>query len=48
MIQKQIKEKNLSKNTETPLYIAAFNDSYKIGELLIAKGADISPKDVIY
>ena len=41
-MMKQIKERNLNKNNETPLHIAAENDSIKIGELLISKGADLS------
>ena len=45
---KQIKERNLNKNNKTPLHIAAANDCIKIGELLISKGADINPIDIIY
>ena len=45
---KQIKERNLNKNNETPLHIAAEKDLIKIGELLISKGADIHAKDIIY
>ena len=45
---KQIKERNLNKNIWTPLHIAAFWNSNKIGELLISKGADINAKDIIY
>ena len=45
---KQIKERNLNKNNITPLHIAAMNDSIKIGELLISKGADINAKDINY
>ena len=44
---KQIKERNLNKNNETPLHNAAENDSIKIGELLISKGADINAIDII-
>ena len=44
----EIKERNLNKNNKTPLHIAAENDSNKIGELLISKGADINAKDIIY
>ena len=47
-MMKQIKERNLNKNNQTPLYIAAWNDSIKIGEFLISKGADINAKDIIY
>ena len=45
---KQIKERNLNLNNETPLHYAAWNDSIKIGELLISKGADINAKNIIY
>ena len=45
---RQIKERNLNKNNQTPLHYAAINDSIKIGELLISKGADINAKDIIY
>ena len=45
---KQIKERNLNKNNFTALHFAAQNDSIKIGELLISKGADINVKDIIY
>ena len=45
---KQIKERNLNKNNWTPLHIAAWKDSIKIGELLISKGADINAKNIIY
>ena len=39
----------MNKNNKTPLHIAALeNDSIKIGELLISKGADINVKDIIY
>ena len=44
----EIKERNLNKNNKTPLHYAAWNDSNKIGELLISKGADINAKDIIY
>ena len=49
-MKKQIKERNLNKNNRTPLHVAAFKDSNKIGEILISKGADISAKttDIIY
>ena len=47
-MKKQIKERNLNKNNYTPLHIAARNDSIKIGELLISKGADINAKNIIY
>ena len=42
------KERNLNKNNITLLHSAAMNDSNKIGELLISKGADINAKDIIY
>ena len=45
---KQIKERNINFNNRTPLHIAAENDSNKIGEILISKGADINAKDIIY
>ena len=45
---KQIQERNLNLNNKTPLHIAARNDSIKIGELIISKGADINTKDIIY
>ena len=45
---KQIKERNLNKNNVTPLHKAAFNDSIKIEELLISKGANINAIDIIY
>ena len=48
IIGKQIKERNLNKNNRTPLSITAYNDSIKIGELLISKGADINAKNIIY
>ena len=48
IIMKHIKEWNLNKNNVTPLHIAAWNNSIKIGELLISKGADINAKDIIY
>ena len=40
------KEWNLNYNNKTPLHIAAENDSYKIAELLILKGADININDI--
>ena len=43
-----IKERNLNLNNWTPLHLAGRNDSNKIGELLISKGADINAKDIIY
>ena len=45
---KQIKERNLNKNNNTPLHIALWNKSDKMGELLISKGADINAKDIIH
>ena len=45
---KQIKERNLNKNNDTPLHVAAFYDCIRIGELLISKGADINAIDIIY
>ena len=47
-MMKQIKERNLNRNNKTPLHIAIENDSIKIGELLISKGADINAKTIIY
>ena len=47
-MMKQIKERNLNKNNETPLHIAARYNSLKIAQLLISKGADINAKDIIY
>ena len=44
----QFKEKNLNQNNWAPLHWATINDSIKMGELLIAKGADINAKDIIY
>ena len=32
----------------TPLHYAAINNSKKIGEILISKGADINAKDINY
>ena len=48
IILKQIKERNLNKNNKTPLHYAARNDSNKMGELLISKGADINAKNIIH
>ena len=45
---KQIQERNLNKNNQTPLHIAAEKDSNKMGEILISAGADINAKDIIY
>ena len=47
-MKKQIKERNLNKNNETPLHIGLKNKLDKIGELLISKGADINAIDIIY
>ena len=44
----EMKERNLNYNNWTPLHFAAEKDSFKIGELLISKGADINEKDIIY
>ena len=44
----QIKERSSMKYYWTPLHYAAENDSFKIGELLISKGADINAIDIIY
>ena len=44
----EIKERNLNKNNQTPLHIALENKLDKIGELLIAKGADLNAIDIIY
>ena len=32
----------------TPLHIAAENNSKEIGEILISEGADINAKDIFY
>ena len=48
IIMKQIKEKNLNTNNETPLHIAIEKNLDKMGELLISKGADINAKDIIH
>ena len=45
---KQIQERNLNLNNETPLHIAVGKQLDKIGELLISKGADINATDIIY
>ena len=47
-MMKQIEGRNLNKNNKTPLHIAAENDSAKIGEILISKGADINAENIIY
>ena len=47
-MKKQIKERNLNKNNKTPLHIAAYYSSIKVGELLISKGADINAIDNSY
>ena len=44
----EINKRNLNSNNRTPLHYAANNDSNKIGEILISKGADINAKDIIY
>ena len=44
----EIKERNLIKYNETPLHKAAYQDSIRIGELLISKGADINAKAIIH
>ena len=36
------------KNNKTPLHIAAENDSYIIGELLISKEANVNLSAIIY
>ena len=45
---KQIKERNLNKNNETPFDICLEKDSNKMGEILISAGAGINAKDIIY
>ena len=45
---KQIKERNLNKNNETPLHIAAEKNSNQMIELLISKGANGNIKLIIY
>ena len=47
-MKKHIKERNLNKKNETPLHFTAGNDSIRMGELLISKGADINAKDIIH
>ena len=47
IIMKQIKERNLNKNNQTPLHIAVKNDSNEIGELLISQGVDFNQKDIL-
>ena len=44
----EIKERKLNKNSKAFLHFAALNDSNKIGEILISKGAFINAKDIIY
>ena len=45
----RIKKRILINNNETPLHYAVEkNDSIKIGELLISKGANINEKNIIY
>ena len=44
----EIKERNLFNNNQTLFHYAAYNDSIKIGELLISKGANINAIDIIY
>ena len=39
---------NDNKKNETPLHIAALNNSKEIGEILISKRADINAKHIIY
>ena len=48
MIGKQIKERNLNKNHQTPLHVAAEEDTNKMGEILISKGANINLPNIIY
>ena len=43
---KQIKERNLNKNNDTPLHIAAVKDSDEMVELLISKNAYFNPIDI--
>ena len=38
----------MNKKNETPLHIAAENNSKEIGELLISKGANTNAIDIIY
>ena len=44
----EIKEWNKKSNNNTPLHIAHENNSNKIGELLISKGANVNIKLIIY
>ena len=44
----EIKERNLNRNNKMPLHYAVEFDSFKIGKLLISKGASIDALDFIY
>ena len=45
---KQIKERNVNKNNQTPLHNSIEKNSNKIGEILILNGADVNAKDINY
>ena len=42
------KWRKLNQRDDAPLHYAARKNSTEIGELLIAKGVDINPKNIIY
>ena len=47
-MMKKSQEGNLHLNNKTVLHYAAENDSTRIFDLLISKGANINVKDIIY
>ena len=47
-MMKQIKERNLNKNNKTSLHIATYEDSNRMGALLISKGADINAYNIFH
>ena len=44
----QIKERDLIKSNRTPLHIAAITNSFRMGELLISKGAEIRNEHLLF